>query len=641
MTKAAATRSDGSAALADALLGFFTSADTPAAICDPDRRILAANHAFGVRIGARSDAALVGETIDALLTVEGEEGPNADVGPGPVQVPVVLPGGGRAMATFKVAGELTLVTLDAGLEGARLARAMRALSDQQRVFSVGRLLSLLMVEEDLVGVVAQGLRDLFPGRFFAVRVVDPKSMALTSLYSEGPLRPEERDYLTLKRSAVTKTRLPAEILDSDRVRVRSGYHPIFEGTERGIGVPLVAGNQLFGMLNVEGGEAQFDDIESDERLLIALANHLSVALRNAKLIGEARYLRGYLEKIIDHANALIVVADRKGRITVFNRAFQAFSGFSRDAVVGRQLVELVPPEERQRISRLLSMALRGRTAENVEVTVLSSDGRRVRAAFNTASIPGPDGGIESVIAIGTDLTRMVELERQVIQAEKLASLGQLAAAVVHELNNPLTSITVYADYLKERLREAGQAKEMERAGRILEAAGRIQRFTRSLVDYARPSEERHVPLDLREVIEQSLDLCEHVVTRRNVQVVTEWSDDLPQIQGNRGKLQQVFVNLVTNACQAMDEGGRLTIRGRVEDEAVRLEVEDDGHGMPPEIAERIFEPFFSTKAPGKGTGLGLSIVQGIVESHGGEIRVESELDRGTTFVLSFPLRPRA
>ncbi len=634
MTSPATREDPETKKLADALLTFFQTADTPAAVCDAERRILAANHAFGMRVGARSDAALVGARLDAVVEVDWTCDSEEAAG-----VPVRLPGGQRALANLKAAGELIVITLDAGLEGARLAQAMRALEDQQRVFSIGRLLSLLMVEEDLVGVVAQGLRELFPGRFFAVRVVDPKSMALTSLYSEGPLLPEERDYLTLKRSAVTKMRLPPEVLDSDRVRVRSAYHPIFEGTERGIGVPLVAGKELFGMLNVEGGTAQFDDLEGDERLLIALANHLSVALRNAKLIAEARYLRSYLERLIDRANALVVVTDRKGRITVFNRAFQNLSGYGRDAVLGRRLVELVPPEERQRLSRLLDMALRGRTAENVEVTVLASDGRRIRAAFNTASIPGPDGNIDSMIAIGTDLTRLMELEKQVIQAEKLAGLGQLAAAVVHELNNPLTSITVYAEYLQERLREEGKPREMEKAGRILEAAARIQSFTRSLVDYARPSEDRHTDLDIREVVEQAVDLCEHVVAKRRIQVELDWDEGLPAVRGNRGKLQQVFVNLVTNACHAMDEGGRLDVRAVAEEEGVRVEVRDDGHGMPPEIAERIFEPFFSTKAPGKGTGLGLSIVQGIVESHGGSIEVESELDRGTTFVLRFPAAP--
>ncbi len=630
-----AARQAGEAPLVDALWRFFERSDTPAALVGPDQRVAAANRAFGIRVGAQTEGALIGVPLGELLVANP---PITDIRDLEGHLPVTLPGGRAAMANLSDGGDHTVVTLDAGLEGARLAQAMHALEDQGRVFSIGRLLSLLMAEEDLVGVVAQGLRELFPSRPFCIRVVDPKSMHLTSLYAEGTLIPEERDRLTLKRSAVAKTRLPPKVLQSEAVRVRAGYHRIFEGSQAGLGVPLVAGNQLFGMLNLEGQEVQFHDAEADERLLIALANQLSVSLRNAKLLSEARYLRGYLEKLVDDANALIVVIDRQGAITVFNRACQALSGFSREEVLGKGFVELVAPEDRPRLTRVVAASLKGRSVDNVEVTILANDGRKIRAAFNTATVYGADGAVESIVATGNDLTRLWELERQVIQAEKLASLGQFAAAVVHELNNPLTSITVYAEFLRDRLGEVGTGSDVEKAGRILESSDRILRFTQSLVAYARPTEERLTRLAVEAVVAESVHLCEHVINERKVEVDQRFEGQMPTVMANRGKLQQVFVNLITNACHALPSGGHLRLTGGADGEGfVEVAISDDGHGMPPEVAERIFNPFFSTKAPGKGTGLGLSIVQGIIHGHGGSIAVDSVQGTGTTFTIRLPV----
>jgi two-component system, NtrC family, sensor kinase len=634
-TAVAPNESKNDPAMQRALWRFFLGSDTPTVLCTGELVIVAANRAFGVRVGAQSETALSGVALSEIVCAKPSL-PEAFAAGG--RVAVSLPGGRSALANVAPVDDLFVITLDAGLEGARLAEASRVLEEQSRVLEIGRLLSLLMTEEDLVGVVAQGIRQLFQGRVFAIRVVDPQTMDLTSLYAEGALIPAEREKLTLKQTAIVKTRLIPEAIANARVVVRNEYHRIFEGTDAGIGVPLVAGNEIFGMINVEGSTGQFLDMESDGRVLISLANHLSVALRNARLLRESRYLRGYLEKLIDNANALIVVIDRNGLISVFNRACQELSGFSRDEVLGTEFVELLAPEDRTRIRRVVALAARGRSATNVEASVVTRDNRQIQVAFNTAAILDSDGQVESVIAIGNDLTRIWELERQVIQAEKLASLGQLAAAVVHELNNPLTSITVYAEYLRDRLGELGAGKDEEKAGRILESADRILKFTRNLVAYARPADERPTRLDVRHVVEQSIQLCEHVINDRNARLDLVWAPEkLPLVMGNQGKLQQVFINLITNACHAIEPGGTISIGAHRDEEQVEVTIRDDGHGMPDEVAEKIFEPFFSTKAPGRGTGLGLSIVHEIVKSHGGTITVESTQHEGTAFRLRLPV----
>jgi signal transduction histidine kinase len=277
---------------------------------------------------------------------------------------------------------------------------------------------------------------------------------------------------------------------------------------------------------------------------------------------------------------------------------------------------------------------------------------------NDPAIEASDSELSLVLAHGTAALRLAlrtahalranrELAREVgllqagiVQTGKLASLGELSASVVHELGNPLTSIMAYCDYLLRRAEGSGAAPDdVERLRRIGEAADRILELTRALISYARPDDAGTCPLDVHQVVDRALVFCEHVVDAAGVSVRRELPEALPPVPGVRSQLIQVFVNLVTNACQAMTPaGGTLTVSARVEIgvEQVLVSFADSGPGIAPEHLPRIFEPFFTTKERGEGTGLGLSIVRCIVEAHGGTIRVESRVGKGTTFLVSLP-----
>lgn len=234
-----------------------------------------------------------------------------------------------------------------------------------------------------------------------------------------------------------------------------------------------------------------------------------------------------------------------------------------------------------------------------------------------------------------------ELQAQLIQAEKMASLGQLVAGVVHELNNPLTSIVAYSDYLKKKLGR-GQAgpDDIERLGRINEAAERILKFSRDLVAYAKPAVVPPHPVPLSTIVDKALVFCEHEFASNGVEVQRDFAEPLPKVRGVPGQLTQVFVNLFTNAAQAMaTQGGRLLVQLRHEpDSGVLLaEVGDQGVGIEADDLTRVFEPFFTKKSDGRGTGLGLSIVREIVTAHGGSISVRSAPGAGTTFTLVLPV----
>ena len=232
------------------------------------------------------------------------------------------------------------------------------------------------------------------------------------------------------------------------------------------------------------------------------------------------------------------------------------------------------------------------------------------------------------------------LSSHMVQTEKLASLGQLAAGIVHELNNPLTAIGAYTDgLLRKQLAGAGDPQDVERLRRIGESAGRMLRFTRDLITYARPSSETHVAVSMHAVVNQALAFCEHVLDESRSRVDRGFCQEAALVRGMPEQLAQVFVNLVTNACHAMPpEDGCLWVRTRVNatDRTVEVIVEDNGSGIAPEHMSFVFTPFFTTKGEGKGTGLGLSIVKNILENHGADIRIEPRCGGGTRFVIVFP-----
>ncbi len=240
----------------------------------------------------------------------------------------------------------------------------------------------------------------------------------------------------------------------------------------------------------------------------------------------------------------------------------------------------------------------------------------------------------------SDARELRALNLHMVQAEKLASLGQIAAGVVHELNNPLTSIVAYTDWLIRKQGETGDPDSLERLRRIGESASRILRFTRDLVAYARPSSEVPVPVSLRTVIEQALAFCEHVLAQHGAHVERCFAEGVPPVRGMHEQLVQVFVNLFTNACHAMPaEGGRLMVSSEltVDGQHLLVMVTDNGHGIEQEHLGQIFAPFFTTKVDGRGTGLGLSIVKNIMDNHHADIRAERDEGGGARFALVFPV----
>jgi PAS domain S-box-containing protein len=495
-----------------------------------------------------------------------------------------------------------------------------------------------IVVDRVLAVLAQ----LLPGRALAIRVLDMRSREPVRAYVRGaPLRDTvSSDPIVLGEATIKAARLKSAVTASARLVARERWDSPFTGIATGFALPLAAGGELYGVLDV-GYPPGRDARETDEPSIAPVASGLSIALRTIRLQEDATGLRDYQARLLDYANALILGIDRGWRITVCNRALLELTGVTRDDVLGRDVRDFIVGDQRQVLTAAFSGALAGQHHAAVTVMLPTRKGP-VRSVWAIAPVgrAGQGGGpVEAVVAIGQDHSRIDLLQQQIVRAERLATLGELAAGVVHELNNPLTSITVYAEYLVRKLESQGaDAPDLEKLRRIGASAQRILRFSRDLVQYARPSGKESEAVDLAAVVRQSVSICEHLVERSGISLGIEVEPQLPMIHAVAGQLEQVLINLITNAVHAVENGGNVVVRAVTEGvDRVRIEVADSGPGVPEADREKIFEPFYTTKLDGKGTGLGLPIVRNIVEQHRGQISVGRSDLGGAAFRVTLPI----
>ncbi|HET7825527.1 MAG TPA: ATP-binding protein [Anaeromyxobacter sp.] len=493
-------------------------------------------------------------------------------------------------------------------------------------------------EQQVTKALTRALDALFPGRSYAIRLLDPSTYAVRTSHAHGEARPGADARLALRRAAVERTGLPASVLQAAGVLVTDADEPLFAGCEHAAAVPLAVGGQLFGILNLEYPYGGAFDRDADAPLLYQLANHAALGIRNVRSFEQLTYLKNYLEDLLEHANALIFAVNRCREVTVWNAGLVKLTGFARDGVVGGDLFAVVPEPERRALEDVLLRGFAGTAVVGARTRMRCADGREASIAFNTAPVRGQGGEVEGVVAIGEDLTLLQSLQAAAEHAERLAGIGRLVAGVVHELNNPLTAVNMYSDALLEKLAATGHdAVDLEKLRGIKEAGQRIQRLARDLVAYARPAGARTEPVELAGVLDEAARLAKPTL-KAAAAVLERELREVPLIEGSRPALVQVFVNLVTNAARALRPGGRVKLRlAPAGDGEVRIDVEDDGVGMDAEVERRAFEPFFTTR-PSAGIGLGLPIVRGIVDRHGGRVELETAPGKGTRVTVTLPVK---
>jgi PAS domain S-box-containing protein len=374
----------------------------------------------------------------------------------------------------------------------------------------------------------------------------------------------------------------------------------------------------------------------ERELLEMLSEYLAIALRNSRLYGEIADTKRSLEQLIASAGDAIISVDATDRIDGWNPAAERIFGRAAAEAAGQRITELLPAPEygtaRERLAR-------GAAIEVFETWLTAGREAPAALAVTLSGLRNRHGGLDGLIAIVRDITAQREVENQLQQSEKLTALGQLAGGIAHDFNNLLQAILGYAQLMKAN---PANAELLQRSLAVVESAAldgsetvrRIQQFARLRPD------ERFMPVDVNHIVEDAV-----AITRpRWEEKIAHDSRPLDlrldlratqHIHGRSAALTEVMTNLVLNAMDAMPEGGTLGIATRDVGEAVVVAVTDTGIGMPEHVRRRVFEPFFSTKGE-SGSGLGLSMAYSIVRRHGGEIRVESEPNRGTTFTLTLP-----
>jgi len=349
---------------------------------------------------------------------------------------------------------------------------------------------------------------------------------------------------------------------------------------------------------------------------------------------EARY-----RNLVESASDAIVTLDANGRFTTVNHAAEIISGYRREELVGQWFAPMLSDDELPKALAHFQKALAGETGL-FESRFYRKDGE-ARTISITYSTPQRD---EEVLCLIRDVTDQKMLQEQLIQSEKMSAIGQLVSGVAHELNNPLAGISAFAQLLLAEKRFPPDQRTA--AETIYSEARRASRIVQNLLTFARQHKAEKGPAAINQVLDDTLELRGYELRVRGIDVRREYDEALPDTMGDGHQLQQVFLNLITNAEQAMEraEGRhhRLTVRTRRSGDAIRIEIEDTGSGVPANLLERIFNPFFTTKPTGHGTGLGLSISLGIVREHEGRIWAENAPQGGARFVVELPvIAPRA
>ena len=483
-------------------------------------------------------------------------------------------------------------------------------------------------------------------------------MAVFLSGGEGPVR-----FLLSKSFGMTQTSgLDLSFLAASRPEIGAG-HIFFDNTHQvpretpsaqqtiarldlNYYIPCRAQKQTVAVLGlgktVEGDFLSSEDVE----LLETLAGYLGIAIQNARLyasleqkVAEYERLKDFNENIVESINVGVLAVDLADRIESWNSQMEVMYALPRWQVLARPLSEILPAafveefyrvRQNQGIHNLYKFRLNTPTGESRIVNVAIAP--LVTRKFN----------VIGRLIIMDDITERIELEAQLSQADKLSSIGLLAAGVAHEVNTPLAVISSYAQMLSKQLQ--GDPQRSALLEKITRQTFRASEIVNNLLNFSRTSGTEFTEVDVNRIIHDTLALLEHQFKTSKIQVQDKMAAHLPPISGNAGRLQQVFLNLFLNAKDAMSNGGTLQI-ATSNGEGVSVVVSDTGSGIAQEHIQRIYDPFFTTKASRegqpRGTGLGLSVSYGIIQEHSGKIRVESRPGEGTRFYLDFPLIRKA
>ena len=393
---------------------------------------------------------------------------------------------------------------------------------------------------------------------------------------------------------------------------------------------------------------------SDNKIIGGIENFRDLT-KHEGLWGKLRQERNRAQQYLNIAGVIIIAIDEKGIVTMINKKGCDVLGYEEYDIIGKNWFDLCLPERIQKeVKGVFERLMNGKNdiVDYHENSILTKSGEERMIAWHNTILSDEKGAIIGTLSSGEDITRRKQTEMELIRSEKLASLGQLAASVAHEVNNPLAGILVYTSLLlrkfdQNKIQTEETKNQLNKMKKELE---RTTRIIRNLLDFSRQSDPTIRLLDLNKVVDAALLLVKHQISLEHISLEREIKPNLPPVCADFDQIQQVLINIILNATQAMPDGGSLTIStsvdkgtviGESKKDTVRIDIKDTGVGIPKENLSRLFTPFFTTKDRGKGVGLGLPVVHGIIERHKGKIEVSSELNVGTTFSIFLEIADEA
>src|SRR6202522_3657826 len=357
---------------------------------------------------------------------------------------------------------------------------------------------------------------------------------------------------------------------------------------------------------------------------------------------ERRYRRerDFNKNILNNTPSIILVLDTAGLVSYANRrCFEA--GYREQDLLGRALVDMVPPARRPLLAEALERTLQGAALDNLEIPLFRGSGTAGQFSISLSPMRDEQGEINSVVVVMTDITDAASLQAKLMHTEKMAALGQLVSGVAHEVNNPLAAIVGFTDLLLENPAVPDDAKEELQV--ILQEAQRTRVIVQNLLSFARQMPPQREPAQINSILRQTMKLRAYDLENHGVELTEKYAVELPMVIGDPHQLQQVFLNILNNAYDAVQEirrTGRIEVQTLYRGDKIEIMFRDNGPGISQ--IDRIFDPFFTTKEVGKGTGLGLSICYGIIQAHRGEIVARNNPDGdGSTFIVRLPIAEKA
>ncbi len=418
---------------------------------------------------------------------------------------------------------------------------------------------------------------------------------------------------------------------------------------------LETGGSMFNyeatLRNKEGKKIYVDittsPLRSSDNEIIGLLEIITDLTEHKRLWEKLREERDKAQQYLSVARVMIKALNREGEITLINKRGCEVLGYKEEEIIGRNWFDLCVPEKvRGEVKKFFQKLIAGdlEVTEYYENPILTRDGEERIIAWKNTIVRNKAGDIIGSLSSGEDITERKRAEEELIRSERLASVGQLAAGVAHEVNNPLAGILVYIKLLLKRyeqnkLQTEETKKQLEKIGKETE---RCSRIIKNLLDFSRQTEVKLRPVNINKVIDATFSIIGHQISLENIRTEKKLCESLPPVLVDFDQIQQALMNIILNAAQAMPNGGDLTITtsvaknvqiGDTVRDAIRIDVGDTGVGISRENLGKLFTPFFTTKEKGEGVGLGLSVVHGIIERHHGKIEIKSNPGAGTKFSI--------